>query len=131
MSVGIGIIGRNVTMTVGGQTLLGVNSKGITLNNENLETTDDSSSGWTEFMAVPGLKNAELTISGQVKNLELVKSYFASSQIFEIVKTYEDGSTMTFDAVLASISATGESNGLVTFDASFASSGEVVFVAGT
>lgn len=131
MSVGIGITGKDVTMTVGGGTLLGTNSKGITLNNENLDVTDDASSGWQEFAAAPGLKSAELSISGITKNMELVGEYFQSSQIFQVVKTYPDGSTMTFDAVLNSISVSGESNALTTFEASFASSGAVVFVAGT
>lgn len=135
MSVGIGMIGREVTFTLGGSALVGVNSKGITFNNEGLDTTDDQSSGWQEFLAKAGLKSAEFTISGIVKNLELVKAYVGTSQIFPVVKTYPDGtstpSTLAFDAFMTSISQTGESNGLVTFDATFASSGALVFTPGT
>lgn len=130
MSVGIGIIGREVTMTVGGQTLLGTTEKGFTFNNEPLVTTDDAASGWQEFLAKPGRKSVELSMSGQVKNLELVKAYFGTSQIFEVVATYPDGSVLTLDMILSSMNPTGAENELVTFDATFQSSGEPTFVAG-
>lgn len=132
MSVGIGIKGRDVTFTLGGSAVLGVNSKGIAFSNEMLDSTDDDSSGWTEFVACPGLKSAEFSISGLVKNLELMKAYFSASQIFEVVKTYPDGSVLTFDAAMTGApSFSGESNAIMAFDASFTSSGVVAFVAGT
>ena len=131
MSVGIGMIGREITFTVGGSQTVGVNSKGFTFNNEPLDTTDDSSSGWQERLAVSGLKSIEFTMSGIVKNLELLTTYFGTSQIVPVTVAYPDGSTMSFDAFMDNISQTGESNGLATFDASFSSSGVAVFVAGT
>ncbi len=131
MSVGIGIKGRDVTFTLGGSAVIGVNSKGVAFSNEMLDSTDDDSSGWTEFVATPGLKSAEFSVSGLVKNLELMKAYFAASQIFAVVKTYPDGSTLTFDAAMTGApSFSGESNAIMAFDASFTSSGPVVFVAG-
>lgn len=130
MSVGIGIIGRDITFTLGGSALVGVNSKGFTFNNEPLDTTDDNSSGWQERLATPGLKSVEFTFSGIVKNLELIAAYAGTSQIFPVVATYPDGSTWAGDFFMDSVSATGESNGLTTFDASFSSSGAQTFVAG-
>ena len=132
MTVGIGIIGREVTFTLGGSAVVGVTSKGMAFSNEMLDTTDDNSSGWTEFLATPGLKSAEFSMSGMTKNLELMAAYFASSNIFAVVKTYPDGSTLTFDAAMTGApSFTGESNAIMTFDVSFTSSGPVIFVAGT
>lgn len=131
MTVGIGIIGREVTFTLGGSAVLGVNSKGISFSNEMLDTTDDDSTGWTEFLATPGLKSAEFSISGLTKNLELMAAFFATSNIFAVIKTYPDGSTLTFDAAMTGApSFTGESNAIMAFDCSFTSSGAVVFVAG-
>ncbi len=131
MSVGIGIVGRQVTLNLGGAGLVGVNSKGITLTNESGDTTDDDSSGYVEKLAIALLKSAELTVSGIVKNLELVNAYAGTSQIFPIVKTYPDGSTLSFNVFMDSVSQTGESNGLYTYDASFSSTGVIAFVAGT
>lgn len=130
MAVGVGIIGRDVTMTVGGSSLGGVVTKGLSLNNERLDTTDDASSGWQEALAEAGLKSAELSISGTLKNLELVNTWSGTSQIMECILTYPDNSTLTFDGFMDSINPTGESNGLLTYDATFSSSGAVVFVAG-
>ena len=131
MSVGKGIVGRDVLMTIAGQTALGGRVKGISLNNERLDTTDDQADGWAEALAVAGRKSVEFTFSGLVKNLELVAAYFATdSQIFTVTLTYPDGSVVSGDFFFDSMSPTGEENGLVTFDASFSSSGEVTFVAG-
>ena len=130
MTVGIGIIGREITFTLGGGVIVGVNSKGFTFNNSPLDTTDDKSTGWQERLATPGLKSIEFTMSGIVKNLELLNAYDGSSQIFPVAVTYPDGSTLSFDAFMDSLGATGESNDLTTFDASFSSSGAMTFTAG-
>lgn len=130
MAAGIKILGRDVTVTIGGAEGVGVTTKGITLNNEAIDVTDDASGGWTELAATSGLKNAEVSLTGFVKNLEMVKLYFQTSNMAEIVQTYPDGSTITGDFFLNSISYNMDSNGQASFDASFASSGAVVFVAG-
>lgn len=130
MTVGVGMIGREVTATVGTLTLLGTNNKGINFTNENLETTDDASSGWTEFLAKPGKKTVEFTMSGLLKNLELINGYVGTSQIFAVVVNYPDGSQLTFDAILNNLNTAGESNGLFTFDASFTGSGAITFTPG-
>jgi len=135
MATGIGIIGREVTFTLGSATLLGVNSKSWSFNNEPLDTTDDASSGWQERLAKAGVKNIEFSFSGLVKNLELINAYVGTSQLFAVLVTYPDGastnSTLAFDAFLDTVSQTGESNGLVTYEASFSSSGTPTFTAGT
>lgn len=131
MAAGIKIKGEDVTFTIGGAAGTGVTTKGITFNNEALDVTDDASGGWTELAATSGLKSAEVSLTGYVKNLEMVKLYFQTSNMVEIVQTYPDGSTITGDFFLNSVSYNMESNGVASFDASFASSGAVVFVAGT
>ena len=135
MSVGISITGRSVTVTTGGGALIGQLSKNITFNNELLDTTDDASSGWTEMAATAGLKSLELGLNGLLKNLELVGVYFGASQAVEVIWTFPDGastnSTLTFDAVLSTLSITGDANTGMTWDASLASSGVPVWVAAT
>ena len=132
MSVGINIVGRDVTFTLGGSALVGVLSKGISFTNEMGDTTDDDASGWKEFAAAPLLKSAAFTVSGQLKNLELVGAFFGASNIFEVVITYPEGSTLTADFALTSGPAlTHEHASNSTFEVSFESSGAVVWVAGT
>lgn len=131
MSVGIGIIGREVTFTVGGSTLIGVTTNGITFNNEPLDTTDDQSSGWQQRLAKAGRKSLAFNVSGIFKNLELIASYFQTSNIFAVAVTYPDGSTLAFDAFMDSFSYDGAENELQTFSASFSSSGTPTFTAAT
>ena len=129
--VGIGVIGREVTFTLGGTAVVGVTSKGISFSNEMLDTTDDDSNGWTEFLATAGLKSAEFTVSGIVKNYELMAAYFNASQIFAVTKTYPDGSALAFDAAMTGApSFTGDSNELETYEITFTSSGEITFTPG-
>ena len=131
MSVGIGIVGRQVLMTIGGQTILGVQTKGGEHTSSRLDTTDDQASGWAEAKAEAGEKSVTRSISGVLKNLELLASYYGASQAFNIVFTFPDGSTETGDYFMDSFNHTGTHNELHTFDASFSSSGAVAFVAGT
>lgn len=136
MSAGIGMLGREVLVTIGGITVVGIVTKATERTNERLDTTDDQSSGNAEALAKPGLKALNFTVSGIMKNLELVDFYHSNdSQLTEIIITYADGvstpSTETFDGFLDNINDTGESNGLVTFDAAFSSSGAIVYVAAT
>lgn len=131
---GIGHLGREMVLTVASQSIAGSQTKGLTCNNEPVDVTDDNSSGWRELMAIPGLKTVEFPISGVLKNLELMRAFFnaaGGSQMFELVATYADGSTVTGDFMLATFSETGESNGAKTFDSTWQSSGAIVFVAGT
>lgn len=131
MSVGIKILGRDVTVTTGGGALVGQVSKSLTLNNEPIDVSDENSSGWTELAAVAGKKNIEMSLSGLVKNYELLGVYFGSSQMVEVVWTLPDGSTLTLDMFLGSVSISNESDVQSTWDASLASSGAPTWVAGT
>lgn len=135
MSAGIAILGRDVTITVGGAAITGKTSDTLTCNNEPVDTTDDAAGGWAEVSALPGLKSIEFSVSGVLKNLELLKSYSSGSQMFAVSVTWPDGTTtnssLTFDAFMSSFSITGETSQGKTFDASFQSSGAATFTAGT
>ena len=130
MAVGIGIIGREVTFTFGGGTMIGVLSKNLTFNNEQLDTTDDQGSGWQELLAKSGRKSIEFAVDGTLKNLDVVRSYFEDSNIFATVITYPDGSTLAMDVFMSSFSTSGGEGELVSFSTTFASSGVPVFTPG-
>lgn len=136
MSSGVTILGRNITMTLGGVTLAGVVEKSLSMTNESVETSDDQSSGWQEFGAEPGKKGLSLSISGIFKNAELFETFFNSaSQMASCVITIPDGattsSTLTFDAFIEGLEAGMPMNEGTTFSCTCKSSGEPTFVAGT
>lgn len=131
---GIGELGRDVTITIGGKNIMGRQSKGISINNEPVDVTDDDSSGFRELMAKPGLKSLDLPISGVIKNREIMNSLMGSaddSQMFATVITYTDGSVLSGNFFWNSYSETGEANGAYTFDSTLLSSGVVTFTPGT
>lgn len=131
MSVGIGITGRERVLTVGGSSLVGVQNKGLSFGNTRLDTTDDNAGGWSEALALSGEKSISFSIDGLMKNLELMNSFFATSQIFALTMTYPDGSVVSGDFFLDSFEETGSYNELSTFTGAFSSSGAVSFTPGT
>jgi len=132
MAVGKGFAGRKVTLTIGGVGNIAITTKGLSVNNSMIDVTNDQSDGWATALAEPGQRAIELTFSGVVENLNLLMSAISNtSQIYACVLTYPEGSTVTSDFSFGTFSDTGEYNEKDTFEASMASSGEVIFVAGT
>lgn len=131
MAVGKGFAGRKVTLTIGGVGSIPIQTKGLSVNNEMIDVTSDTSNGWATALAEPGQRAIELTFSGIVENLSLLMSTISNtSQIYACVLTYPDGSTVEGDFGFGSFSQTGEYNAAYTFEATMSSSGEVTFTAG-
>ena len=135
MAAGIGLVGRDITMTVGGATLLGVVTKDFTVANSALEVTDDQASGWRELLAKGGLKTVSLSVSGPVKNYELLNTLFQTTQMVEVVVDLGDGATtesnLTFDALITEMTFGGDANEVNEYSATLESSGVPSFTAGT
>jgi len=131
MSVGAGILGRDAVMTISGQPIAGVTTKGLSIANEAVDVSSDDSSGYRELMAQSGMSTLDLSVSGVVKNLELMRSAIVNeSKIYAFTFTYTDGSVLAFDGFFATHSQTGEHNTAFTFDSSFQSSGAYTFTPG-
>ena len=131
MTVGAGVLGRKITLTMGGQPVAGVTSKGYTINNEPVDVSTDDADGFRELLATPGSQSLDVSLSGVTKDLSLLRSNIEnSSQIYALEFAYENGSKLTLDGFMASYAATGEFNGAETFEASFQSSGTFTFTPG-
>ena len=129
---GQGILGRQVVYTIGGQSILGIDSKGLTVNNEPVTVTDDNSDGWQEILATPGVRTIELTASVTVKNLEMLRAIVANdSQAYAFNATYPDGSTLAGTVFMGNYSETGETAEAYTADVTLQFSGIPTFTAGT
>lgn len=135
MPAGTGLLGRDITMTVGGATLAGVVTKDFTIANTAIDVTDDQSSGYRELLAKGGMKSLDLSVAGDTKNYELVSSLFASTQMVNCVVDLGDGATtdsnLTFDALIAEVTFGGSANEKVEFSTSLQSSGTITWTAGT
>lgn len=128
---GQGILGRQVVDTIGGQSFLGLTTKGITVNNEPVEVTDDNSDGHAEYLATPGVKNIEINQSIIVKNLEVARATLTNeSQMYPWTRTYPDGSTLSGSVFITSYSETGETAEAMTADITMNVSGKPTFTPG-
>jgi len=131
MAVGVGFTGRKVLLTIGGAGSIAIREKSVSVNNEPVDVTSDSSDGWTTVLAEPGNKNIELGFSGVVENLNLVMSIMNNeSQIYACTLTYPEGSVIAGDFFFGSLGNTAPYNEAYTFESSMSSSGEVTFTAG-
>lgn len=128
---GAGTLGRNITLTLGGSPVAGAKTKSITINNEAVDVSSDSSNGFRELLADAGATSVDVTIGGVTKSLSLMRSVIENdSKVYTLVFEYSDGSTLELDAFVTSYAATGENNGAETFDASLQSTGDYTFTAG-
>jgi len=131
MSTGAGMLGRDAILAIAGQPIAGVLTKGLSIANEAVDVSSDDSGGYRELMAQSGTSTLDLSVSGVVKNLELLRSVIENeSKMYAFTLTYTDGSIIAFDGFFATYSQTGEHNGAYTFDSSFQSSGAYTFTPG-
>ena len=106
MSVGVAVLGREVTFTMGGAAVAGVMTKNLELSGARIETSDDNSSGHAEALAISGLDNSTMGIEGLVKNYNLFASWFGNaSRIYAISWTFGDGSTLAQDFFMDTLSS--------------------------
>lgn len=123
--------GRALTINWKSVTLAGVRTRGHTMSNELVDVTSDDSNGWQTFLAVPGLRSVEVTVGGITENQQLIADFYsglANGAMVVNLPTTTGTAAGTF--MLESFSETGEHDGAIEFEATFRSSGPVVFTAG-
>ena len=140
MSVGPGMLGREVIWTLGGVTLAGVVSKGLSLSMTKGDTSDDNSSGNAEYHSTPLRFDETISISGKTKKLDLLytikTNVAAGKNIYTSTMTFPDGTTTPSvwagDVFIDSFSlGSMEHESLGTFEAAMSVSGESTFTAAT
>ena len=136
MPAGRGLLNRDITITIGGQTIPGIITRDFSLSNTAIDVTDDQSSGYRELLAKGGLKSLDLGVSGPVKDYALLDTLFESTQMVNcVVDLGDDGGTtesnLTFDALISELTFGGDANERSEFSATLLSSGAITYTAGT
>lgn len=135
MPAGKGLLNRDISITVGGETALGIVTGDFTISNSAVEVTDNQSNGFRELLAKGGMKNLDLAISGDVKDYALLDTLFETTQMVNCVVDLGDGATtdsnLTFDALITELTFGGSANEKVEFSATLLSSGAITYTAGT
>lgn len=118
------ILGRKVTISVGGDVVATARTTSMTVNNEAVNITSAGDDGIRRLMDEPGEKSIEVTLDGLYTDASLYDLAQGSSLLTEVVLTYE-GYTLTGDFFLASYNEGQPYNEAVTFSATLQSSGAV------
>lgn len=142
-----GYNGRTVKIYIGGigtaaatlatETQAGAQSKTLTRNRSEIDVTNDSSDGWREVLHTPGMRSVDLSISGVMRSdayKTLLDRFYdeANTDNYSLRIDHGDDSGGSGNIVresgkffLQSLETGAEHEGMVTFSATFISSGEV------
>lgn len=124
-------LGREFTFDWNSTTLAGVQSRGLTTNNEYIDVTTDDSNGWRTLLATPGLRSVEVTIGGLTEDEVLLSAMFnANANGKSLTGSLPTGSgTVTGTFFVTAYEQSGEHSSELKFSATFSSSGEVTYTA--
>jgi predicted secreted protein len=135
-------VGRTITVYWGDDSpqiaVAGIREKGITLSGEAVDITNDDSNGWRELLDAPQMNTVELSASGVLLNDTLRQDWFSGASAtgsrmqaatFEYPLETGDATParITGNFYLQEYAETGNHDGEITFEATFASSGVVTY----
>ena len=106
-----------------------VNSKSVAINNERIDTTTDDSEGWQEGLAEAGLRSVEISASGLVSSDVLRAAAYGATPEVTMEVEFSDGATLAGKFFVSGYTESGESDGAIEFEATFASNEEPVYTA--
>lgn len=127
-----GFNGRSFTFDWDSTTLVGVQTRGATMNNELVDVTTDDDNGWRTLLATPGVRNLDVSISGITSDEVLIADFFENtSKTLEATLPVSSGTAGTISGsyMLASMELNGETDGAYEFTVSFQSTGAVTYTA--
>lgn len=132
-----GFNGRQLTVDFDSTTLVGIRTRGFTINAEPVDVTNDDDTGWRTLLAEPGLRSVEIPVAG-ISSDEVLLAAIMQSGTFSIPSATVNlasgvgaatPGTLTGSFFLSSLEQTGEHDGAVEFTATLMSSGEITYTA--
>ena len=126
--------GRELVIDWDSVTLVGVRTRTYSVTNDYVDVTTDDDSGWRTLLADPGLRSVEVTVGGiasdQVLLAEIMKANIEGEPLDVNLPT-ATGAKLNGTFVVSSFEGNGDHDGAYEFSATFMSSGEVTYTAGT
>lgn len=125
--------GRTLQIDWSSTTLVGVRTKGYTVTNDHVDVTTDDDDGWRTLLATPGLRQVEVTVGGISSDQVLLAAIMSASITATTLTVQLPTTTGTLSGSfhVTTFEQNGEHDGAVEFSATFMSSGEVTYTAGT
>lgn len=133
-----GFNGRALTIDENSTTLVGVRTRGFTINNEYVDVTTDDDNAWRKLLSDPGLRSIEVTVGGITSDEILLAEIMAANvQQSAIDVNLATGTangvttpgTLSGSFLISSYEDTGEHDGAVEFSATFMSDGVITYTA--
>ena len=132
-----GFNARLLTVDFETTTLVGIRTRGFTINAEPVDVTNDDDSGWRTLLAEPGLRSMEVPVAGISSDEILIAAimegatYALSAVVINLATGVGETTpgTLTGDFFLSSFEQTGEHDGSVEFTATLMSSGAITYTA--
>lgn len=101
--------------------------KGIALNGEPINVSDDGSDGWRELLDEPGEDQVTLSLSGVTKDDTLKRAWFSRDRKGPARIVFADGGEIAGTFFLASYTDNGTYNDAHVFETELQSSGPVTY----
>lgn len=130
-------VGRTIKVYWGSESpqplVAGIREKGITLNGEAVDVTNDDSAGWRTLLDAAQVNSVDIPCSGVLEDDTLRADWFngeavgSGTRLQPAAFEYPDGGRITGNFYLQDYSETGNHDGEVTFECTFMSSGPVTY----
>lgn len=136
----VAIVGRTIQVYWGDESpsplVAGIREKGIELNGDPVDVTNDDSSGWRELLDAAQTNMVNIPCSGVLLDDTLRADWFTGAtttgaRMQTAAFQWPDGGVLTGTFYLAEYSETGSHDGEVTFEATFQSNGVVTYTSGS
>ena len=129
-----GFNGRELTFDWDSATLVGVQSRTMSMSNELVDVTTDDDTGWRTLLDNPGLKSLEVTIGFIVSDEVLLADFFAAETSQATLAATLPTSLTTPGTVsgtfgISSVEWSADHDGAVEASVTFMSSGAITYTA--
>lgn len=120
--------GNDITVQFDGTLIAGLREKGISIEGEPIDITDDNSSGWRELLGEPAQRQVTISCSGITKDEVILALVMGTDLDKAAIVTFTDtGNTLTGTFFITGYQKTGTYNDAVTYSFELQSSGEVTY----
>ncbi len=125
---------RELTFDWSSTTLVGVKSRSMGITNDFVDVTNDDDAGWRTLLATPGLRALEVTLGIIVSDEILLTEIMAASVASDTLKADLPSSlaspgNLSGSWLLSNLEYSGDSDGVVELNATFLSTGAIVYTA--
>lgn len=121
------MLGRKVTISIGGTVIATARTKNLTINNEPVNVTSDGDDGIQRILSEPGEKAVELTCEGMFDSAdETLPDLALGNDLIETVELDYGTYTISGDFFMASYNEGKPYNDAITFGSTWNSTGAIV-----